>query len=395
MAVLAVGLLRCPEAVLVSTVLSESLLLKAIEAIYDAAPDPLQWPRALGAIADCFGDVGALLLWRRDDGSYGTMVSETLIEAQTDYESGWANRDIRAIRATERGYFFNGLPFTDRHLCSDEEVQSDPCYTDFLTRHGIGWVAAIAVSPDPHVGVVLSVQRDFRRDPRFSDAELHFLARIGRHIEKSLRLSIRLLDAELAKLGLGEALARLGIGVFALDSIGRVVFSNPAGQRLLGDQLQLVDEQLRIGYGPAHEAIDEVIARTLRGDPHELMDDQKPILVHSTATDRRLAVYLLPVAPRTNLTEQFLTHTRAIVLAIEHKLDERPDPAVVRDVLGLTLGEARIAALVGSGLPPKEAAERLGITEETARTVLKRVFSNVGVSRQSELVAVLAKLVLR
>jgi len=50
---------------------------------------------------------------------------------------------------------------------------------------------------------------------------------------------------------------------------------------------------------------------------------------------------------------------------------------------------------VGAGLPPKEAAERLGIAEETARTVLKRVFSKVGVSRQSELVAVLAKLVLR
>jgi DNA-binding CsgD family transcriptional regulator len=395
MAFLGGGHLCCPAGVLVNTVPSESRLLKAIEAIYDAAPDPLQWPRALGAIADCFGDLGALLLWHRDDGSYGTMVSATLAEAQKDYESNWANRDIRAIRATERGYFFNGLPFTDRHLCSDEEVGSDPCYTDFLTRHGLGWVGAIAVSPDPHVGVILSVQRDFRSKPRFSDAELDLLARIGRHIENSLRLSIRLLDAELAKLGLGEALARIGIGVFALDSLGRVVFSNPAGQRLLGDQLQLIQEQLRIGSGTARETIDEVIARTLRGDPRELINDQKPILVHSTGGDRRLAVYLLPVALRTSLAEQFLTHTRAIVLAIEQKLDEPADPAIVRDVLGLTLGEARIAALVGSGLPPKEAAERLGIAEETARTVLKRVFSKVGVSRQSELVAVLAKLVLR
>jgi len=67
----------------------------------------------------------------------------------------------------------------------------------------------------------------------------------------------------------------------------------------------------------------------------------------------------------------------------------------VRDVLGLTLGEARVAALVGFGLPPREAASRLGIAEETARNVLKRVFSKVGVSRQSELVGLLTKLVLR
>ena len=67
----------------------------------------------------------------------------------------------------------------------------------------------------------------------------------------------------------------------------------------------------------------------------------------------------------------------------------------VRDILGLTLGEARVAALVGSGVAPKEAAERLGIAESTARTVLKRVFAKAGVSRQSELVALFAKRALR
>ncbi len=374
---------------------SEGRLLRAVEAIYDAAPDPLQWPRALGAIADCFRDVGAVLLWRRDDGSYGTMVSERLVEAQRDYEeSGWTRRDLAAARALERGYFFNGEPFTNRHIVSKEEVLSDPFFIQFRAQHGLGPFGCVAVSPDPHVGVILSMQRHAHRS-EYSDDELETLGRIGRHVEKSLRLSIRLLDAELARLGLGEALARIGIGVFALDSLGRVVFSNPAGQRLVGDQLQLVRERLRIGSGAVRETIDEAVARTLRGDPRDLIDDPKPIFVHSTGVDRRLVVYLLPVAMRSSLTEQFLTHTRAIVLAIEQKLDEPADPAVVRDVLGLTLGEARIAALVGSGLPPKEAAERLGIAEETARTVLKRVFSKVGVSRQSEPVAVLAKLVLR
>ncbi|MFN5405698.1 helix-turn-helix transcriptional regulator, partial [Bradyrhizobium sp.] len=86
---------------------------------------------------------------------------------------------------------------------------------------------------------------------------------------------------------------------------------------------------------------------------------------------------------------------RTMVLAIQQKLDEPADPAVVRDVLGLTLGEARVAALVGAGLPPRDAANRLGIAEDTARNVLKRVFQKVGISRQSELVGLLARLVLR
>jgi DNA-binding CsgD family transcriptional regulator len=61
----------------------------------------------------------------------------------------------------------------------------------------------------------------------------------------------------------------------------------------------------------------------------------------------------------------------------------------------LTLGEARVASLVGSGLPPRKAAERLGIAEETARNVLKRVFEKLDISRQSELAALLGRLVLR
>ena len=72
-------------------------LLRAIEAIYDAAPDPLQWPRALAEIANCFGDVGAILIWRRDDDAFGTIVSESLREAQRDYvENGWAGSDIKS-----------------------------------------------------------------------------------------------------------------------------------------------------------------------------------------------------------------------------------------------------------------------------------------------------------
>ena len=36
--------------------------VKAVEKVYAAAPDPSRWPAALQAIADCFDDLGALLV---------------------------------------------------------------------------------------------------------------------------------------------------------------------------------------------------------------------------------------------------------------------------------------------------------------------------------------------
>jgi len=65
---------------------SGARFLRAVEAGYDAAPEPSRWPHALGAIADYFDDVGAILIWHRTDGSYGTIVSEKLAAAQRDYE---------------------------------------------------------------------------------------------------------------------------------------------------------------------------------------------------------------------------------------------------------------------------------------------------------------------
>ena len=370
-------------------------MVAAVEAIYDAAPDPAQWPHALQKIADCLEDVGAILLWRRDDGSFGTIVSDSLLEVQHDYEQGgWAETDLRALRVVERGYFFSGDPFADRHLCSAEEIRTDPIYAQFNARHGLGHVGAVAVSPDPHVGVALGIQRNARMKQPFSEAELQLVGRLGRHVEKSLRLSIRLFDAELTNLGLGEALLRVGIAVFALDSLGRVVFSNPVAERLVGAQIEIESGRLRLGSSEERAATDAAIMQMLRGEPVDLTSEPKPILLQRPPPDRPLVVYLLPITPRESLAEQFLTHSRCIVLVVDPQASDPVDPSVVRDVLGVTLGEARVAALVATGLSPRDAAKHLGIMEGTARTVLKRVYGKVGVSRQSELTALLARAVL-
>jgi DNA-binding CsgD family transcriptional regulator len=374
------------------TGLRDQPLLDAIEAIYDAAPDPQKWPRALAAIADCFGDAGAIMIWRRDDGAFGTIVSPGLVEAQRDFEQNWATRDFKAVLGEQLGFFFNGEPFADRHLCSEEEIRAQPFFQDFLCRHGLGWCAGIAISPDPHIGVLLAVQRSAQTKPQHSDEELAIIRRIGRHAEKSLRLSLRLLDSEQANLGLSEALTRIGIGVFALDSLGRVVFQNAAASRLVGSRLAIVRQRLQIKSQPQDSSFSESIARALASGREEAIHDIKPLVING-ASAPPLVIYFIPISKPTRLADQILPQTRAIVLAIEPKIGEPADPALVRDVLGITLGEARVAALIGAGVPPRETAQRLGIAEETARNLLKRVFSKAGVSRQSELAALLSRLV--
>jgi DNA-binding CsgD family transcriptional regulator len=370
-------------------------LLAAVEAIYDAAPNPALWPDALGKVASCFDDVGALLQWQKEDGTFGVIVSENLIAAAREYEARWAQHDFKGERAIRAGLYFGGEPVTDRHVGPvDDAYLNHPFYKEFLVKHGLGWFGGVPVSPDPGIGVVLSVHRHFAQ-PQFSDADLDVVGSLGRHIEKSLRLSMRLLNAELTNLGLGEALARIGIGVFALDWSARVLFANPVGESLLGAVFDLLHDRLHVRMAASRAPFEAAVSQTLRAEARDLLAEPRPILVQSTATGRRFVIYLLPISGRAVSNSNFLTRTRAIVLAIEQKGAEPPDPAVVRDIFGLTLGEARVASLVSAGVAPKEAADRLGIAEDTARNVLKRVFAKLDVSRQSELAALLARLVLR
>jgi hypothetical protein len=67
----------------------------AIEAIYAAAAVPTLWVDALRAIADCFGDIGANLIYKRDDGSVGLIVTPNMQAAHDDYAAGWWKQDIR------------------------------------------------------------------------------------------------------------------------------------------------------------------------------------------------------------------------------------------------------------------------------------------------------------
>jgi DNA-binding CsgD family transcriptional regulator len=67
----------------------------------------------------------------------------------------------------------------------------------------------------------------------------------------------------------------------------------------------------------------------------------------------------------------------------------------VQSLFGLAPAEARVATLIGSGLSPRQTAEKLGISVGNVRTTLQHVFTKVGVSRQSELAVLLTKLTLR
>ncbi len=363
----------------------EKLFSRAVGLIYDAAADPSLWPIALQGIADVFGDVGAVLVWRRDDGGFGTVVSPTLQPGQEEFERYWWRRDIRTIRGAEKLYSAEQDVLCDYDVVTQEEIDTHPIYTEFLPSLGIGWFGAASVAPESTVGLMVSVQRARSKAP-FSREELGVVHELARHVEKAFRLSLRLFESESLSVGLSEALRQADIGVAAVDAPGRVVFANEKARDALGCRR---DETVRLPTEQARDALRRAIEQyETGGAPGQPLN---PFILERTAPSAPLIVYCFP-AGRTGALDIALTRARAMLVFVEARPEEPADPAYLRDILGLTLGEARIAALIGHGVAPRAAAERLGIAESTARSVLKRVFQKIGVSRQSELAALLNRI---
>ena len=365
-------------------------LLAAIDAIYDTVGAGERWPAALDAIARVFDAKGAVLLMRKTDGSLTSVVSPALAAAQDEYNREWWRHDFLSHRAIEKGYIVPGNVLTDFDLASPDEIDTHPFCTDFRARHGLGGCLAGSISPSEVVTAYVSVQLH-RGATASTDADREALDSLLKHCERALLLSCRLDEQQISSATLQETLSHLGCAVMLLDAEGRISQANAAGRALMQTDLPLISGRLVLST-TSSGALAEAITWCLNCSSEDRLTCTRPILI--PRQDRRpLVAYVLPMRSRTAAAIWSpLQNMAAMLVVIDLDRVADIDPALVRDYFGLTLGEARIAAQVGRGRSPREAAQALGISEETVRTTLKRIFSKTGLSRQSELSAILGRM---
>ena len=358
----------------------------AIHAVYGAALDPASWPLALDRMAEAIDCEAALILFSRDDGRTGTIVSPGLVEASKAYQEIWWQHDLRFQRGMEEGFLLRDV-YVDRHLMSPEERVDLPFYRDFLIPRGLGQIACTAVAPDARTTVILSFHRSHAKPPFDEATEMQQVFAFGRHAELALGLSMRLMESEFIGQSLAQALGKVGTAVFFLDSGRRVTFSNEAADLLVGHGLAIRQGKLTAESIADRAALDQAIAEAAEGGL-----DRAPAVLHPQ-NGPPLAVFAMPVIRRVAILGGLFASSELMVLVQGGQPPTTPvDTGLVKAMFGLTTGEARLAVLIAAGRTLRAAAGTLGIAEGTARVVLKRVFDKVGVNRQSELVARFAQL---
>lgn len=161
---------------------------------------------------------------------------------------------------------------------------------------------------------------------------------------------------------------------------GTLIAANSSGTRLLGTQAR-PGEQLLGGTLAERQALGAALRNSVARTGPRVSD---PIAI--TRPGGQLVAYVLP------LEHGEYGADSALVLMTDPHGPERRDAAQLLQLFGLTAAEARLAALVGTGIAPRRAAADLSITEHTARSTMKAVYDKLGIRKQSELGHLVARL---
>ena len=174
-------------------------------------------------------------------------------------------------------------------------------------------------------------------------------------------------------------LDHLVLGVVLLDDQGRVTYANRSAAEVLDVEPGLSAP----GRSEVHDARTEAFYRTV-----PLENDEEPILCRHPADARPLQLMITALSWPNPLGPETRNFSRAVFIG-DAKLSGGNPIQMLGSAYGFTKSETKLAGLLVGDLTLAEAADRLGITQNTARTVLKRILAKTGTNRQASLVRLL------
>ena len=356
-----------------------------IERIYDLALEPDRWSDLLARIAAACGGHAAGLEQEHVDAEQGAGLTvgldPSVVRTYFDYYAG------RNVLRRFDGFgdaiasFAPDITIDQQCLARSELIRTE-FYNDFLQPAAINSVLSMGLWGEGQSVTALSVYRPIGK-PLF-DAESLALARVLHpHLVRAFRLA-RKLRGRTA--GLAAGLDQSPFAVFVLTADGRVQHANRAAERLLAEPggLCMLGGRLATADAVENERLRTLIGGALAGAGRRGGEA-------AIRRPGRAALSIVAVPFDADRFGALLADRGAIVCATDPEAATSLSEAYLREGIGLTGAEANVARAVMSGRSLQLTAEQLDVSLFTVKAHLRRIFEKTGVTRQAELVALLAR----
>ncbi len=366
--------------------LGDDSMLGLIENVYDATLDGKHWSKTLQAVRTNFhGNSCAIASY-----DIATDVGRQEISCgANDAVSRWLSQHPNITMDRNHSPLFNrpGQIWTGREILADPEQASDhPAVTEVQSPFVFHSMRGVLDCDGPMVFYL-----GLRRVPAagaFRPEEIAQFRRLVPHVQRSFKVWRRFGRTVAMQETAEESVNALPIGVIIVARGGRILHENDAAREILsaGDGLCLDGDRVDVVEADERQRFHDFIA-SAAGSNGRAGEARAFLSVTRQSGQKPLSVVISPVRSRTEALS--IDRPTAILFVSDPTRRTEMRKERLMRLYTLTGAEARVAAHLAEGRRLDEISRLLGISDNTIRTHLKRIFTKTGTERQAELVRML------
>ncbi len=216
------------------------------------------------------------------------------------------------------------------------------------------------------------------------------LALIVPHVRRAVRTG-KLIDLSQAEAAtFADMLDGLSPAIFLVDATGQIVHANAASKAVLerGDFLRTVHGRLTASDSQIDESLHQAFA--FAGTAEDESSRKCRALPLKSRSGERYVAHVLPLTPGEKRKAAAASGAVAALFVRKAELEAGTPSEVIRKTYKLTPTELRVLQAIVNFGGVRQVAGNLGVADTTVKTHLGRLFEKTGVSRQADLVKLVA-----
>ena len=370
-------------------------LLHLVEKIYAASLNPDRWQQCLEQIGRSFGDA-AVGLYTIDS---NTKCMDFLISAGlTDSFAKSLTEHYAALNPypAAADHIAVGVPISDADLVARAEVRKTEFYSDWIRPQGrdvfqVGCKLSVRGAKTTMLAVHPDTAAFESMEPRY----LELIMLIAPHIARAVRINRFLNEHAHIPNGTNSSVSWLNIAAFDLNQNGTLKRANKTAENLLakGDVVTTAPHGKLVAADPSSATHLEAALESFR-QKHSV-GVARPVQLTSKADGSVCAAWLRSVRREqypmdgtiSGLFSDNDNGPELLLLISTRRLGTAIPVDDLQALFHLTPAEARLASALAEGEDLTDYASRIGVSRNTVRAQLSRVFEKTGTNRQAELVA--------
>jgi DNA-binding CsgD family transcriptional regulator len=350
--------------------------------LYDTATDSRQWLVFLNELKEYIG-ASAVLLAKSDYKNYENRIFHAVgiehefirsYEGRFVHSNPWLKQEDRHVRETV---------FRGENIVTPGSLIKTQFYKEWLLPQGLFYSAFIVVKEKGgKIFYILALRSQLAG--AFEDYHLRLLASLLPHLQHATRRGEYLWQLAIML----DVFDCMQFAVMVVDKRRRLLFSNRTTEEYLNseDGIQIRDGKVWIRGRQNFSSFSNMIVRAATGTEQEEMSTlSKAIMVARHQKKLPLWVIVSPLTRRLRRVVCQEDEVALVYVVIPERVSKMSETRL-KTLFDLTNAEQKLAKLILEGYRLDDAAKHLGISINTARTHMKRIYSKTNTERQTDLV---------